>query len=350
MTITLCILAWGSPLFVHAQSITLQNPSFEETPGPATVPRAWIYRGFPNETPPDILPFRANSYYPDTIGGQLVFTASKWNYGVSLPAYAGKTYLGMVTRDNKTWESLSQLLSPSLYPDTCYRFTLYLASSPHYHSISRSNGQPTNYNTPTRLAVSSLSQTGEIIELLGVTSLVDHPNWLPYTLILHPKKEVEQIQLSAWHQTNTVASGNLLIDAIQPLTACSCRLLSEAPDIDTLSFTVPETRQQREAIITRTNLCVSIRQRTITIERSTFRIKGQKRAVFDHPDWYAAKAIVRKYPKEWVFIIHSSSKQTYRKVKKWIKNELPSVSQHLICIHSIPDKPTAANQIYMRLR
>jgi len=81
----------------QADTIRLRNSSFEDTPkrgGEALEGIAgWFDCGrinFPAETPPDIHP---NGYWEN-----------------NLPASDKKTYLGMVVRDNATYESVSQRL------------------------------------------------------------------------------------------------------------------------------------------------------------------------------------------------------------------------------------------------
>ena len=85
--ITVSLLAQDDP-------IELNNPSFEDFARASKEPRGWYDCGFPGETPPDVQPS----------GGFEVFK----------PAYEGRTYLGMVVRDNDTWESVAQRLSRPL--------------------------------------------------------------------------------------------------------------------------------------------------------------------------------------------------------------------------------------------
>ncbi|HJW29839.1 MAG TPA: hypothetical protein VJ508_11440, partial [Saprospiraceae bacterium] len=89
--------------------IKLDNPSFEDIPraGTFSTPaiKGWFDCGqanFPSETPPDIHPVATPA----------------WE--VSKEAYDGATFLGMVTRDNDSWESLSQALSSPILGGTCY--------------------------------------------------------------------------------------------------------------------------------------------------------------------------------------------------------------------------------------
>ena len=71
--------------------ICLKNSSFEGTPKSSTVPDHWHNCGHSQESPPDIQPN----------GG----------FNVTQTAYSGQTYIGLVSRNNKTWEAIGQRLS-----------------------------------------------------------------------------------------------------------------------------------------------------------------------------------------------------------------------------------------------
>jgi hypothetical protein len=108
--------------------IHLQNPSFEDTPrrgGEFSSPiKGWQDCGlsrFPGESPPDIHPVPATA----------------WE--VSKDAYDGNSYLGMVTRDNDSWESLSQALSSPILGGTCYSFTAFISKSERYKAGQKSH-------------------------------------------------------------------------------------------------------------------------------------------------------------------------------------------------------------------
>ena len=82
------------PAFALAQqAIVLDNPSFEGKPGSSRVPEGWSSCGPAGETDPDIQP---------------------GFFGCTLKAAEGSSFVGMVTRDNYTWESLSQKLPAPL--------------------------------------------------------------------------------------------------------------------------------------------------------------------------------------------------------------------------------------------
>ena len=81
--------------------IELRNPSFEDTPKPSVPPNEWENCGCVKETPPDVHPTEG------------------YRYGVPQFAIDGETYVGMVVRENDTWESIGQNLSKPLEKDKC---------------------------------------------------------------------------------------------------------------------------------------------------------------------------------------------------------------------------------------
>lgn len=115
--------------------VDLENPSFEDTSSLGKVPKGWFNIGFIGETPPDIHPKAKNSFQ------------------VSQPPRAGKTYIGLVTRDNKTWGSIGQTLSIPIVADQCYRFQLSLARSNNYQSFSRITEGKASYTSSIRIRV-----------------------------------------------------------------------------------------------------------------------------------------------------------------------------------------------------
>ena len=104
-------------------TIRLTNPSFEDSPRKGGEHRGilgWYDCGiinFPDETPPDI--------HPDDF------------WGNTKQASDGRTYLGMVVRDNDSWESVSQKMSSSMVAGDCYSFSVELSQSSRYLSGSK---------------------------------------------------------------------------------------------------------------------------------------------------------------------------------------------------------------------
>jgi outer membrane protein OmpA-like peptidoglycan-associated protein len=196
-------------LAVNAQggAIQLQNPSFEDFPRHSKPPRDWYDCGFPGETPPDVQPDPA------------------FTFQVSKPAVDGETYLGLVVRDNDTWESVSQRLSAPMEKGKCYEFSIYLAKSPMYVSSSRTTDETANYTTPVKLRVYGGFGNCDKQYLLGETKVINHDRWLQYNFLFEPIGNYTYIVLEAFYQTPTLFpyNGNILIDHASAIVPVPCK-------------------------------------------------------------------------------------------------------------------------------
>lgn len=109
----------------HPNDIFLQNGSFEDAPSCCKPPSGWIDCGFKGETPPDVQPALDDSNRPF--------------FNVTKTPHTGNTYLGMVVRENDTYERVSQRLLKPLKKDVCYTFSIFLCRSETYLSASNRN-------------------------------------------------------------------------------------------------------------------------------------------------------------------------------------------------------------------
>jgi outer membrane protein OmpA-like peptidoglycan-associated protein len=201
------------PLAMFAQKeeapIMLNNPSFE---GPARAgiidgggPYGWQDCGKPGESAPDIQPGA---------------------FQVTKAPNHGNTYLGMVVRDNDTWESISQRLSRPLEVNKCYEMTLDLCNSKTYVSQSRTTGQQVNYTVPVKLRFYGGNGACARQELLYETPLVTNERWLMYYVRLKPKNgNYNYIIIEAYYQTPVVFpyNGNVLVDNLSPIQPVPCK-------------------------------------------------------------------------------------------------------------------------------
>ena len=203
---TLCIV---TPAWTQDPPIFLTNPSFEDFPGQGRQPRGWEDCGFPGETPPDVQP-SGNPSYP--------------YFDVIKPAFKDSTYLGMVVRDNDTWEMVSQRLSGPLKGGQCYEFSLYLCRSELYVSQSRVNFQEANYTTPSKLRIWGGSSYCNKKELLAETSAIINTRWLKYDFKFKPKETHTYIVLEAFYNTPVLFpyNGNVLLDNASPIVPVPC--------------------------------------------------------------------------------------------------------------------------------
>ena len=175
-------------------AIHLKNPSFEFDKRQAgKVPEGWIDLGMEGETPPDIQP-------------------GFW--GVKMKAKDGKKYLGLVVRDNYSWEGIAQVLEGRMIKDSTYTFSLDLANYNWFVAVSRLTGKGVFYAAPTVLRIWGVSTVLNKRELLAESDAVDHGNWLRYSFELKPKKaDCDRFELVAYYAPGReMANGNLLID------------------------------------------------------------------------------------------------------------------------------------------
>jgi outer membrane protein OmpA-like peptidoglycan-associated protein len=174
--------------------IKLDNPSFEDFPGAAHTPQGWFDCGFAGESPPDVQP--------------------SGTFSVNKPASHGSTYLGMVVRDNNTWEAVGQRLKTPLLKGTTYTFSLYAARSELYMSKSQLSGKDANYITPTTVRIWAGSGYCAKEEMLDQTEPVSIGNWQKFTFKFTPKATLNYFMIEAFYKVPTLFpyNGNVLID------------------------------------------------------------------------------------------------------------------------------------------
>ena len=208
------LAAFATTANAQADSIYLTNPSFEGMPSASRTPYGWVDCGFKGETPPDIQP--------------------SGTFMVTREAQDGNTYLGMVVRDNDTYERVSQRLTRPIQAGTCYSFTISLCRSAVYLSPDPSSSalqgrdvqqlKPKSYTQPAVLRIWGGSGYCSQKELLGETPIVKNTDWESYTIILQPQQSHSYFELEAFYKTPTLVpyNGNLLLDNAGPLIPVPC--------------------------------------------------------------------------------------------------------------------------------
>lgn len=178
-------------LFTNPSSkiITLDNPSFEGQAQDATMPMGW--QACKEGTTPDILP-------------------GPW--GVYTEPSDGETYMGLITREDGSWESIGQRLSAPLQANGCYNFSLDLAHSKTY----------TGYNKPVKLKIWGGQTSCAKEELLVETEFISHAEWKKYAFKLYAEKELHYLIFEAYYMDGVHFhyKGNILIDNCSVLKAC----------------------------------------------------------------------------------------------------------------------------------
>jgi outer membrane protein OmpA-like peptidoglycan-associated protein len=196
--------------------ITLKNGSFEDRPRSGTEssggPSAWNDCGDITETAPDIHPAHGDSSF----------------FEVNTKATDGYTYLGMVVRDNRTWERIGQRLQTPMLAGKCYNFSINLARSEKYISFSKTSTQKVNYKRGAVLRIWGGNRYCDKAELLDETDVVENSDWRLYNLRLEPSRNYSFIMLEVFYKTPVIAeyNGNMLLDNASNLIPVPC---SEAP-------------------------------------------------------------------------------------------------------------------------
>ena len=187
--------------------INLTNPSFEDNvPRVGAAPRGWTDCGFPGESAVDI--------QPDPLK----------EFKVVKPAQNGKTYLGMVTRDNDTYERVGQRISAPMKAGQCYELRIQLARSELYLSRSRLTDSDENYVTPIKLNVRGGFDVCDVGPVIGVSPLVSNWDWQEFRIKLKPTQDYTYIMLEAFYKQPILFpyNGNILLDNAQPLVPVDC--------------------------------------------------------------------------------------------------------------------------------
>lgn len=223
-------MACAFPLALFAQSkevlIPFNNPSFEGIPKCCEAPSGWYNCGESGESPPDIQPG--------------FFQVTK------APSH-GDTYLGLVVRDNETWEAVGQRLPQALEVNECYEFSVDLCRAELYLSLSRTTGEEVNYASPAKIRVWGGMGYCDKRELLYETSIITTTRWLTYTFRIHPKKgSYPFLLIEAYYKTPTLFpyNGNILLDNATPIKQIDCNMKmpdQPAPPTEVVKVDKPAT-------------------------------------------------------------------------------------------------------------
>lgn len=174
---------------IGSSQIILDNASFEGEPQDATIPTGWQPCAL--GTTPDILP-------------------GFW--GVKLEAFEGDSYLGLITRDDGTWESIGQRTSATIKSGDCYEFSLMLAHSKEY----------AGYNKAIKLRIWGGKTACSKDEIIGESPFINHTEWKKYLFKFSPDTDLNYIIFEAQHMDGIYFNyrGNILIDDCSPIQDC----------------------------------------------------------------------------------------------------------------------------------
>lgn len=182
------LLLFSTPLTAQ-RNIYLRNASFEDSPEEAKTPVGWESCG--EYSSPDVLP-------------------GPW--GVYQKATDGNTFVGLITREDLTWEMMGQRLSRPLEAQTCYEFSISLARSPAY----------TGYNEPVRMRIWAGNSLCDKQQLLLKSVAIDHYEWKSYDFMFYTEAQYNYILIECFYKEGALLPyrGNLLMDEASAFAAC----------------------------------------------------------------------------------------------------------------------------------
>jgi outer membrane protein OmpA-like peptidoglycan-associated protein len=194
-------------------TIDLRNPSFEDLSRCCKPPRGWEACGKEDLNTPDVQP--------------------GW-FSVDLEPFEGNTYIGLVTRDNDSWESISQRLNRSLKRGECYTFSFKASYGDKLTSQSRITGKDVKYTKPIKIRIWGGTGYCHKAELLAETPLIDHNYWKQFNFRFEPRKSHSFITIEAFYKTPTLVpyNGNVLIDDASSILIISCKDEAEPEVVD----------------------------------------------------------------------------------------------------------------------
>ena len=235
----LLFFLWGNESVLFSQNsedIHLVNPSFEGTPRKGIhmfYLEGWRDCGaihFPMESPPDVHPADA-AWENDS------------------PTFDGYTYLGMVVRDNDSWESVSQRLSGTIEAGKCYSFSIALMRSSQYVSPTRLNiNSRENYQEPAVLRMWGGTGFCHQKELLAESEPITNRKWIEYHFEFKPKQSHVFFTLEAFYKTPVLFpyNGHILLDMASHIIRIPCDeddILVEEEPLEEVAIETPKIIQ-----------------------------------------------------------------------------------------------------------
>jgi len=165
---------------------------------------------FPKDSPPDV--HGMNTGY--------------WN--VNMMPHQGKTFLGLVTRFDDSFESVSQTLSTPLKAGHCYTLRAYICQAETYQSRTRRSSDTTeNFIIPTTLRIWGGNKVCDRREKLYESEPIQEFQWTSFTFQLKPLQDLSAISIEAYyprtnHMFTEAFNGHLMIDDLSLIMECPC--------------------------------------------------------------------------------------------------------------------------------
>lgn len=149
------------------------------------------------------------------------------NWEVVKKPFEGRSFVGLIIREDGSKEGVYQELKQSLKGGQCYYLSLALARDPVY----------AGFNLPIALRISGRNGLGGKIVELAMSPLITHTQWQVYTLEFTPRSDIDQfiLQASPGPGISIAYRGNILVDGISDFGRCIRAALNE-DDTDSVVY------------------------------------------------------------------------------------------------------------------
>lgn len=125
-----------------------------------------------------------------------------WNTGTQ--PFHGETFVGLVAREDSTWECLGQYLEEPLQAEGTYALSITVCQDPGF----------LGFMNPTVIRIWGTNEEYGFEELLATSEPVINPKWKEYTFDLLPSKSYQYLIIQAYYPADSIVptSGHVLID------------------------------------------------------------------------------------------------------------------------------------------
>ena len=195
------------------EPIILMNPSFEGVPKAGDIRYPFSLQGWMDCSDEKQSPVDIHTGEEDHIF-----------FNVTTKPFHGHSYIGLVVRDNDTWEKVSQHLNKPIIKDKCYEFSIYIARALEYQSPSPTTLRDANFTRPAKLRIWGGNSPCDKAEMLDESILIINSRWLEYNFRFEPKGNYTYIVLEAFYQTPSLFpyNGNILLDKASSIVPIPC--------------------------------------------------------------------------------------------------------------------------------
>ena len=136
-------------------------------------------------------------------------------------AYIGEAYINLVTREDGTWEAISQKLKRGLAANQKYYIGMYACLSKELKSALAINfdNNKLKFGNAVIIRILGGNENCNYYEILSESPPITNESWREYAFVLEPTKRIEWITIEAYYVSDDIKpyNGNVSIDAVSSI-------------------------------------------------------------------------------------------------------------------------------------